>query len=56
MVNNFIIVVDLIALICILFFVGVSSGKALLKQELAGQGHAEYYLNSNNDKQWRIKE
>lgn len=49
-----------VAIIMLLVVLGVDrarqEGKESLQQELVQQGHAEYYLDSNNDKKWKINQ
>lgn len=37
------------------FFVGKYSGENDLEEKLVEDGHAEYYLDENNERQWRMK-
>ncbi len=35
---------------------GLGSGKESLRSEAVKSGHAEYYLDANNERHWRWKE
>ena len=46
----FCFIVLLFGLVC-----GAEIGEVIFKDDLVKEGKAEYYLDSNNDKKWRLK-
>ena len=54
--NIILIITAIIVFGLIIFFVGVHVGYNTMKNHAVKAGRAEYYLDDNNERQWRWKE
>ena len=49
------LVIGLILAMCLFIFVSVWNGPRIAVPDIVKQGHAEFYLDAENERQWRWK-
>ena len=55
MIDALIAIAGFMAILAITYIIGYAHGSEDEQDDLVKSGHAEYYLDENNEKQWRMK-
>ena len=54
--QSFSFTVFLLVVASVAMLLGLETGRREIRQEAVEAGHAEYYIDDNNDRRWRWKE